>query len=290
MAKILLTGATGFLGSHLLESFVSKGHEVTVLKRSTSDTWRIDHLLHKIISFNTDQVNLKTIFQEIKHDIVVHTACSYGRKNESLLDIVNSNLIFGLDLLEESINSNVNTFINTDSLLPRNLNDYSLSKAQFTDWLQKCSDKIQVVNFKIEHMYGLKDDTKKFLPWLINEMINGIDDISLTSGIQKRDFIYISDVVTAYDLVIQKRQSLPSWNVFDIGTNVFTEVKDFVLKIANKLEISYNTQIVSRLKFGAIPYRSGDIMLPHLDNRKLIELGWNPKVAVIDGIQKILKK
>jgi CDP-paratose synthetase len=289
MATILLTGATGFLGSHLLDSFVAKGHEVAVLKRSTSDTCRIDHLLHKIISYNIDQVNLKTIFQEIKPDIIVHTACSYGRKNESLIDIVNSNLIFGLDLLEESINSNVNTFINTDSLLPRNLNDYSLSKAQFTDWLQKRSDKIQVVNFKIEHMYGIKDDTKKFLPWLINEMISGNDDINLTSGIQKRDFIYISDVVAAYNLVIKKRKSLSSWNEFDIGTNVFTEVKDFVLKIAEELERSYNREIVSRLQFGAISYRLGDIMLPELDNTKLIRLGWMPKVTIKEGIQKILE-
>ena len=289
MSKILLTGATGFLGSHLLDSFVAEGHEVSVLKRSTSETWRIDHLLHKIISYNIDQVNLKTIFQKIKPEIIVHTACSYGRKNESLIDIVNSNLIFGLDLLEESINSNVNTFINTDSLLPRNLNDYSLSKAQFTDWLQKRSDKIQVVNFKIEHMYGVKDDTKKFLPWLINEMINGNDDIYLTSGIQKRDFIYISDVVSAYNLVIEKRKSLSYWNEFDIGTNVFTEVKDFVLKIAGELERSYNREILSRLKFGAIPYRSGDIMSPLLDNTKLIALGWQQSVVIADGVQKIIK-
>jgi nucleoside-diphosphate-sugar epimerase len=289
MAKILLTGATGFLGSHLLNSFVANGHDVAVLKRSTSDTWRIEHLLHEISSYNIDQVNLKTIFQEIKPDIIVHTACSYGRKNEGLIDIVNSNLIFGLALLEESINNNVDTFINTDSLLPRNLNDYSLSKAQFTDWLQKRSDKIQVVNFKIEHMYGVKDDTKKFLPWLINEMINGNDDINLTSGIQKRDFIYISDVVAAYNLVIQKRQSLPSWSEFDIGTNVFTEVKEFVLKIAVKLEKSYDKEIVSRLKFGAIPYRSADIMVPQLDNTKLIALGWKKSVDISTGVEKILK-
>ena len=289
MAKLLLTGATGFLGSHLLEGFVAKGHDVAILKRSTSDTWRIDHILHKIISYNSDQVNLKTIFQEIKPDIIVHTACSYGRKNESLIDIVNSNLILGLNLLEESITSNVNTFINTDSLLPRNLNDYSLSKAQFTDWLQKRSDKIQVVNFKIEHMYGIKDDTKKFVPWLINEMINGNDDINLTSGIQKRDFIYISDVVAAYNLVIQKRKNLSSWSSFDIGTNVFTEVKDFVLKIAKELEITYNTEIVSRLKFGAIAYRSGDIMVPQLDNTKLIALGWKESVNITNGVERILK-
>jgi nucleoside-diphosphate-sugar epimerase len=89
--------------------------------------------------------------------------------------------------------------------------------------------------------------------------------------------------------VIQKRQSLPSWSVFDIGTNVFTEVKDFVLKIAEELERSYNRKIVSRLKFGVIPYRSGDIMSPQLDNTKLIALGWQQNVAIADGVKKIIK-
>jgi nucleoside-diphosphate-sugar epimerase len=287
--KILLTGATGFLGSHLLESFISQGCEVTILKRSTSDIWRIKHLLEKVKSYNIDEVALGIIFKETKPDMIVHTACSYGRNNESLSDIVNTNLIFGIKLLQESITNNVKTFINTDSLLPRDINDYSLSKAQFTDWLQKRSDQIQVVNFKIEHMYGVKDDNKKFLPWLINEMINGSGDINLTSGIQKRDFIYISDVVAAYDLVIQKRESLSSWNVFDLGTNVFTEVKQFVLTIVEELEKTNKKGIVSRLKFGAIPYREGDIMLPQLDNTKLIVLGWQQKVTISDGVKKFLK-
>jgi len=39
--KILLTGATGFLGSHLLENFITLGFDVAILKRSTSDDWRI---------------------------------------------------------------------------------------------------------------------------------------------------------------------------------------------------------------------------------------------------------
>ena len=151
--KILLTGATGFLGSHLLESFISQRFEVAVIKRSTSDVWRISHLLDKVAVYNIDKTKLKVIFQEVRPEIIVHTACTYGRREESIVDIINSNLIFGLDLLEESIRTNVKTFINTDSFLPRNINDYSLSKAQLTDWLKKKSNQIQVVNFKIEHMY-----------------------------------------------------------------------------------------------------------------------------------------
>jgi len=290
MSTILLTGATGFLGSQLLESFVNQEFDVIILKRITSDTSRIDHLLSKIRIYNIDAVDFKTVFSQEKIDVIINTVCSYGRANESLVDIVDSNLIFGLNLLEEAIKNKVKTFINTDSLLPRNLNDYSLSKAQFADWLYQRSEKIQVVNLKIEQMYGPKDDAKKFLPWLMNEMIDKTDDINLTSGIQKRDFIYIADVVAAYDLVLQKRMTLSNWSQFDVGTNIFTEVKEFVLLLAKELEKLNKTKIVARLKFGTIPYRKGDVMMPELDNTKLIELGWNIKVTIVDGILKILKE
>lgn len=290
MTKILLTGATGFLGSHLLESFISQGFEVVILKRSTSDTWRINHLLKKIKSYNVDQVSIGIVFEEVRPTVIVHTACSYGRNDETIVDIVNANLIFGIQLMEEGIKNKVQTFINTDSLLPRNVNDYSLSKAQLSDWLQKYAEQIQVVNFKIEHMYGPKDDTRKFLPWLINKMINGKGDINLTSGIQKRDFIYIDDIVNAFDIVINNKDGLPSWSEFDIGTNKFIFVKDFVLLVANELGRFNKIEILPRLKFGTIPYREADVMIPELDNSKLLELGWSPETDVYNGILKIIKK
>lgn len=288
--KILLTGATGFLGSHLLESFIHQGFDVSILKRSTSDTWRISHLIEKIKSYNIDEATINSILREASPEIIVHTACSYGRKNESLIDIVNSNLILGINLLEESIKYNVKTFINTDSLLPRNINDYSLSKAQFTDWLMIRSNKIKVINLKIEHIYGIHDDSKKFIPWIINEMINESTSINLTSGIQKRDFIYVSDVVDAYNLVIQKNATLQSWNEFELGTNTFIQVKKLVLKLALLIEEKFDKIILPRLNFGSLSYRKDEIMIPILDNSKLIKLGWKPEVTIDEGLNKIIKE
>jgi len=289
--NILLTGATGFLGSHLLESFISKGFEVTILKRSTSKTFRINSLLKKVEFYDIDTLsNLDIVFFKHKFDVIVHTACSYGRGGESIVEMVNSNLIFGLNLMELGIKNNVQTFINTDSLLPRDINNYSLSKAQLSDWLKQYANKIQFINLKVEHMYGPKDDTKKFLPWLINRMIKNTGEIELTSGVQKRDFIYIDDVVAAFNLVLKKRKNLESYQRFDVGTNEFIEVKDFVLLIAGQLEKITNKEIHSILKFGAKEYRKGEIMVPVLDNSALLNLGWKPKTKLQQGIKKILKE
>jgi nucleoside-diphosphate-sugar epimerase len=286
---ILLTGATGFLGSYLLESFIALNFNVIILKRSTSSNIRINHLLNNIIYYNVDLLSsLDDVFVQNKIDIIVHTACSYGRSNESLKEIINTNLIFGINLMELGIKFKVQTFINTGSLLPRNINSYSLSKAQLTDWLKINSSKIQVINLKIEHMYGPKDDNKKFLQWLINEMQSGTENINLTSGIQKRDFIYVDDVVAAYNLIINNCEKLGNWNEFDIGTNSFVNVKDFVIQIAKELENSHNIKIIQRLKFGVINYREGDIMIPQLNNSKLLNLGWVPKTSLKEGIKKVL--
>lgn len=287
--NILLTGATGFLGSHLLNDFVSHGLNVVVLKRNSSNTRRINHLLSEVKTYDIDKTDLKHILKVEKPEIIIHTACNYGRDNNRITDIVNTNLMFGLHLLENAIDNDVQTFINTDTLLPKNLNNYSLSKRQLTEWLQILSKQIQVINIRVEHMYGIDDDKKKFIPWLIDRMINNNAQINLTSGVQKRDFIYIDDVVQAYIQVLNKRQELKSWNEFDLGTNTYTPVKEMVLAIAKEIEEKYKTSVLSRLRFGAIPYREGEIMKPILNNLKLRQLGWIPKVKVEDGIKKIIK-
>ena len=78
--RVLLTGATGFLGSHLLKTLVSKGYEVIVLKRTTSDMWRLKGFENTFISYDIDQVPLQKVFEDQYIDTIIHTACMYGRQ------------------------------------------------------------------------------------------------------------------------------------------------------------------------------------------------------------------
>ena len=76
---ILLTGATGFLGSHLLKALLNEGHRLVILKRSTSNAWRIASMLDQVTSYDIDRVPLTQAFEDQHIDAVIHTACHYGR-------------------------------------------------------------------------------------------------------------------------------------------------------------------------------------------------------------------
>lgn len=284
---ILLTGSTGFLGSYLLKAFVNNGDKVIAIKRSTSNTYRIEKYLSNVVYYNIDKTELSEIFKNHKIDLVVNTVTNYGRKDSKISSIVDANVIFGLKLLEESVNHKVQAFINTDTLLDRNINAYALSKGQLVDWMHFLSNhSTKMITIKIEHMYGPLDDENKFIYWVINQLKQNVEKIDLTSGKQKRDFIYIDDIVSAYETIIQNINTFSSFEEFELGSGQSIEVKVFIERIYR--ELSQQHSIATLLNFGAISYRDNENMCMVADISKLKELGWYPIVSVEDGIKKII--
>jgi nucleoside-diphosphate-sugar epimerase len=165
--QIVVTGATGFLGSNLVKALVNKGHQVIILKRSTGDTARLGDALSKVSAYDVDCVNLEDIFiQNIPIDAVIHTATCYGRKGESASEILAANALFPLKVLELAMRYHVPLFINTDTVLEKEVSSYALSKKQFQEWGMQLagSGKIQFLNINLEHMYGPGDDPSKLRP------------------------------------------------------------------------------------------------------------------------------
>ncbi|XPV70018.1 MAG: NAD-dependent epimerase/dehydratase family protein [Halarcobacter sp.] len=287
--KIIITGASGFLGSYLLKSFVNSRHEVIALKRITSTTYRIESYLEKVTLYDIDKVNLEDIFKNHKIDIVINTVTNYGRKDSKVSSIVDTNLIFGLKLLEECVNNNVKAFINTDTSLDRNINAYALSKSQLVDWMKFLSNKnTKIINIKIEYMYGPLDDENKFIYWLINQLKQNVKKIDLTSGIQKRDFIYIDDIVSAYEIIVKNIDSFPNDEEFELGSGNSIEVKKFIELIVEELQTKI--KIDTNLNFGAISYRNNENMEMKANIKKLNELGWKSEVSLRNGIKNIIDK
>ena len=289
---ILLTGATGFLGSHLLKTLVNKGYKVVVLKRSTSDMWRLKGFEHTFKSYDIDRVPLQKVFEDQYIDTIIHTACVYGRKGESMQQILETNLMFGIELLNKGISFNTQTFFNTSSLyatLSKCLNYYTLSKVQFDEWLKMASDKIQVLNMKVELMFGEQDADNKLTSWILSQFKENKTEVNLTSGVQKRDFIYIDDIVSAYTTCLDNISILKSFNDIDVATGRLTSIRDFIELIKDSYEKITNKKLSTSLNFGALPDREGELMEPQVDNSRLCSLGWQPKRSLEENIEQFVK-
>lgn len=285
MKNILITGGTGFLGSHLVRRLLAEHCELIVLKRSTSKVWRIKGELPQCKVYNSDEISLPQIFRENKISVIFHCATDYGTSSD-ITDIVAANLLLPLQLCELGIRHHAPYFINTDTVLGKRINAYALSKKQFSEWMPYFSQNgLVCVNMALEHFYGPFDNKTKFVSRMIADILSDKDRIALTAGKQKRDFIFIDDVIEAFAIVYRNLNQLkPNVYSFEVGTNCNTTIEDLLQKIK---AIAGNTRTI--LDFGAIPYREHEVMESQVDTRSLRALGWSPRVSLEEGLTKTIE-
>ena len=285
--KILLTGATGFLGSYLLRAFIKNGFDVAILKRSFSNTDRIRTCLNKVKSYDIDIVPLEKPFEECgRFDCVVHTATNYGRRRETAVEVFKTNLDLPLRLIQTATFYNTATFFNTATILYQHLNYYALSKCQFEEWGRIFADqgKIKFVNIKLEHMYGPGDDPSKFTTHIVQSCLKNVPELALTHGEQKRDFIYIDDVVDAYLLLLKNyTERETKFLEYELGSGKAVSIREYVE--TTRLLTNSST----RLRFGALPYRDNEIMHSVADISMLMNIGWKPRHDLITGLKKTIE-
>ena len=219
---------------------------------------------------------------------MIHTACCYGRNGESPLQIIDSNLRFGTVILEalKSLNKGA-TFINTGTVLSREVSLYALTKIQFEalgSYIANASNpNIQFINIKLQHMYGPGDDVSKFTSYVINACRNNVSKLPLTLGEQKRDFIYIDDVVEAYTTILENLPKLDKVQQIELGSGESPRLRDFV-ETVHEL-----TSSKTELLFGQIPYRENDAMCIVANIDTLKKLGWIPRFDIAAGIKKTIE-
>jgi nucleoside-diphosphate-sugar epimerase len=280
--RILMTGATGFLGSHLLAALVQEPGfgDVTILKRSFSDLRRIADVMPLISSFDLDLHPLEDVFHRGAYDVILHCATNYGRDPIYRASIIESNLSLPLRLLDLSSRNGTTTFINTDTLLYRHISDYSLSKYQFREWLRLATGRMTCIDMLLEHFFGPGDDRTKFVSGLIGALLEGRSRIELTDGLQTRDFIFIDDVTDAFLHVLRSSDRSSGYFEYEIGGGQPMMVKD-VVELARATCANTTTQ----LGFGALAYRPNEPMNIVADTSRLQALGWRSRWTLRHAIE-----
>ena len=110
-------------------------------------------------------------------------------------------------------------------------------------------------------------------------------EIKLTKGEQKRDFIFIDDVISAYMLILQKHNDFEKLFVgFDVGSGNSISIRSFV-EAVHQL-----TGSTTHLAFGAIPYRKGEMMNSVADTAGLNSLGWQCQHDLITGLKLVIEQ
>jgi len=282
ISRILITGATGYLGSQLTSSLVNKGYDITVLIRETSNTKRLQHILHQIEVVYVSDID--TLFNRKSIDLIIHLAANYGRNKENDYTVLDANVSFPLQLLDSAIKARIPFFINTATSLHPFTNSYSLTKYHFHNWLEMHQSSISVYELVLEYFFGPDDEDWKFINMLFNKFRNNEDSISLTSCEQKRYFYYIDDIVEAFELAINTIKQTSKLKSFHVADAHIHELKD-VVKACKKIAQNTNTE----LNFGVIPDR--EVEANHLLHAipKANEIGWSPKYSLYEGLLKTWK-
>lgn len=287
--NLLITGASGFLGSALALHFLEAGHRVALLLRPTS---LLSRLRGREGAFalgrcDSDQ-DIQEFISSMKPDAVIHTACAYGRQGEGLVAINDANLRFGLVILQAMLSvKKPFTFINTGTVLEANVSPYALTKHQFPQWgrflASQSAQQLRFVNVLLQHMYGPGDDPSKFTTHVLNTCHRNEPTLKLTAGEQKRDFIYIDDVVSAYSILLEKRNDLANTLDIEVGSGLAPSIREFVQTV-HKL-----TAAKTELQFGALPYRPNEPLHLQADISQMNALGWQPKFNLERGLRRTLE-
>lgn len=293
---VLLTGATGFLGSHLLEALLRNGCKTVILKRSNSDNWRINHLLDQVKSYDVDREALEKVFTEQRIDTVVHLATLYRKfdNGKEVAEMMASNVTFPAEILETGMRHGLKTFINTGtffecdcSVLPvgedapvKAFNFYAKTKIIFEAFARTYADQLNIKSLRLFSPYGPKDN-EKLIPVLIKKALKG-EEMTLSEGLQKLDFTYADDIVRAFLLAIaQDDGQQVGYKLYNIGSGVGISVREVVSIIEEQLGRPIS-------KVWGPPSRV-DIPVAFADIRQAKSgLNWAPEHSIHQGIKETI--
>lgn len=268
--NIALTGASGFIGSHLLTQ-LEKSHSVLNLSRTILDS--------------LSDPELKVCLRENKIHAIIHLATHYSQStsDEEAEKMIAANILLGLRLLRAIEETPEVWFFNTGSALENGgrdnetpVNFYAATKKAFSLYLPTFPNPF--VTLKIYESYGASDRRNKILQRMDDSIRSG-KSLALSPGEQILDFCHVSDIAHAYLHVLELIQS---------GKGEQLRGKEFALS-GERISLRGLAELYSSvtgkkliLQWGALPYRENEIMLPAV----LPALpGWRSTISLKDGLR-----
>ncbi len=287
--KILVTGATGFIGTNLTRE-LKKKHDLYILGQFEGDPEKLG--LPGIVMSDNIQ-HLADYIKANEIEGIIHLASLYLTTHtpEQVKDLVSSNIYFGTAVLEAATQAGcVRWFLNTGSIWqnynvegnaynPVNL--YAATKQAFIDMAKYYSDVfgIRFCTLKLCDTYG-PNDTRKKLFKLFKDCSESGEVLKMSPGEQKIDLIYITDIIAGFTHLSE----LLSNNVVLADEYVLTSGKQIPLKELAQLFSKVSGRKLN-IEWGGRPYRDREVMIPW---KGIPVPGWKAEIDVQKGIKLFL--
>ena len=296
--KVLVTGISGFIGSHLARRLVEEGAEVHGLVKHSSNLWRIQDLNNQINLHYADIKDFDSVrkaIQGIQAQKVFHLAAyvDVSRSFEVVDEMVEVNIKGTLNLLRALEGTGYDCFINTgtseeygdnpapfrENQTPNPVSLYSASKVATTLFCQMLHKTLglRILTLRPFLTYGPGQESNMLIPSLMKKVLKG-EALEMTKGEQTREFNYVDDIVDGFIKASISPEAVGE--IINIGNGLeykIREVVEMVLKLVNS-PIKPN--------LGALAYRPGETWHFYCDNTKARKtLCWEPKVDLEDGLK-----
>ncbi len=298
---VFLTGATGFLGSHLAVELARRGAVVHALRRDPSRTTRIPcPAVTWHLGDLTDLDSLQNAVAQSRPAVVFHLGAYgavYGEKDDPAIFQVNVEGTWNLWRALEGQRCRLvyagscgeygecRGPIREDQIC-RPQWFYPATKnaaAVLLSALGRRGDR-EVVILRPFGPYGPADNAGRIIPLTILSLLRG-EEVRVTEGAQLRDYAFVDDHVAAFIHAALRPLPCPV-RTYNIGSGQVITLRTLIETIVRAVD----EKVMERVRFGAIPYRPDETWEMYCDSSAATdELGWSPRVPLIDGINRTVE-
>ena len=300
--SVLVTGATGFIGSHLTRRLVAEGARVSVFLRATSDQYSLSDVLDHLSTYEVDICDadaVRATVAQVSPEVVFHLA-AVGMSEPFISPQVAMQVnVFGtLHLLEAARQAGVGRFVHSgtayeygdatddnafakEGLDPHDI--FAASKVGAWAFVRMYARtyNLPAVTVRLFAVYGPGQSPKALVPSAVCAALEG-RDFPMTPGEQIRDFVFVTDVVKGY-LGAATAPGVEGASV-DLGTGRAWSIREVVTRLFD-LSGSQAKPLV-----GALPYRPGETMKLVADPRAARELlGWQATTSLEEGLSQTVE-
>lgn len=298
--RVLVTGASGFIGVHLLRALHRAGADITSVVTPDRNSTRFEALPIPVRRVVVEDVGrMGAVVEEIKPRYVIHLNAyiSLERSLKAVRESIHTNVLSTIDLLTSCVEVNADRVVLMGSceeygqkfcpfdpsLAPDPNSPYGASKAAGTAYARMFhgSFHLPTVVLRPSVVYGPEQSPRQLIPMVMHALANG-RPIDVTAGRQTRDFVYIDDVVDAIMMSLTEPDVVGG--TYNVGSGEVVTVRQ-ALEMIERI-----TCMNGLIRYGARPYAQSERFHyePVIDETHKV-LHWRPSIMLAEGLTQTWK-